>query len=414
MTAKAQPTSKELLREMYTAAKIKNGFLDVDSIKSVNIFDILKLEEYGEVADWSCIFHTIFDIYDIEARHKRETTKLDQPTIDMLANRADAYLKSLPLKYHLLLPLPKGLDVSSTIKVNKDISVEKINPSEFEKYEKANPDPNKGKTGLSDLAALLEGGVFGDISFKRPSEDDVYLKVKCTGYIANGNSTVYELDPMYSYKILFSLAYVLGDLKYDNVTNPYSDEFSKFAFKSFKDDYEFVTAIARPIDEAKLINRHKFECEEENFAILMKFYGKLISKQSDTENEKLRNQIINSLFWYFEVKKTDNPNMQTVLFTSVFDSFFEQTDKGFVKAKLIALESSDTASQQKLVNAEILDLYNSRNEIIHGERPLLEYQIHGKKSDEKERARVQVSMTTFYSKFLRSKLSRYAKSVGLI
>lgn len=400
---------------MYANAKIKDGFLDVYSVKSANIFDILKLKEYGEVADWACIFHTIFDVYDSEARDNRKTITLDQPTVDKLTDKADSYLKSLPLKYHLLLPLPKGLTLSKPIKVNNDISVEKISAPEFDKYVKANPDPNKGKTSLSGLAALLEGGVFGDISFKRPSEEDIYLKVKCTGYIANGNSSVYELDPMYAYKILFSLAFVLGDLKYDSkVTNPYADEFSKFAFKSFKDDYEFVTAISRPIDEAKLINRHKFECEEKNFSILMKFYGKLISKQSDEENEKLRNQIINSLFWYFEVKKTENPNMQTVLFTSVFDSFFEQNDKSYVKARLIALESSDTASQQKLVNSEIIDLYNSRNEIIHGERPLLEYQIHGKKSDEKEKARVQVAMTNFYNRFLRSKLNRYAKSVKLI
>ena len=410
---KEKVTSKSLLKEIYTNAKLENGFLDVYSVNSVHIPEILKLREYKEIVDWSCIFHTIFDTYDQLARPDKKSIKLDNVTTANLADRAHKYLLSLPLCYHFLLPLPRGLKLDNAIKINKEVVIEGLDKTELDKYIKANPDLNNSK---SSLATLLASGTFGpDISFRRPSSDITYLNIKCTGYVANGNSTVYELDPMYTYKILFSMCFVFGYLKPDNsISSPYADEFSKFAFKAFYNNHEFVTTISRPIDEAKLINKHKFIREEKDFKLLMMFFRELISKQKVPANEKLRNQIINSLFWYFEVKKTENPNMQTVLFTSVFDAFFTQTDKSNEKARMIALDCSETVNEQNLADKEIFALYTSRNQIIHGDRPLLEYQIYGKKSDEIERARIQVGITRFYNKYLQSKLNRYAKSVGLI
>ena len=406
-------TGKSLLKAIYTKAKLSNGVLVPRSVNSVHILEILELREYEEVVDWHCIFHTIFATYNSFVKDNGKPDKLDKIAVEQLADNADKYLNSLPLNYHFLMPLPSGLELSKPILIHKNITIGRLSQRQVDKYTKANPDSDINSS--SSLSELMTGGISLPSGCKRPHIHDTYLNIKCTGYVAHGSLTVYEQDPMYVYKILFSLYLVFGYLKPDYgaaISSSYESEFSAFEFKAFNDNYGYVTTVCRPDDESRLINTHKFIDRDTSFEEFANCLKSLIARQKDSSNERLRNQVVNSLFWYFECRKTENPNMQTVLFTSVLDSYFDQSDSKENKAKIIALECSETTQQQKMVYEEIVELYSSRNEIIHGNRSLLEYQIGEKKNNEKARARMDISMPIYFSKLIESKLCRYVKSVS--
>lgn len=405
--------SRQKLKEIFEGVKVEDGYMDPYSIRSSLISDIVQAKIYNEVVDWSCIFNTLFDVFRSYKNEEHMVSLPDAEAVKELTLRAHKYLASLPLEYNFFLPLPKNMPSSGEIRVTDKISIVTLNEEAVEEYKMANPQPKTG-TGLRGL--LAEAIANQGIS-NLPSAGDTYLRVNCHGYVGSGGSTVYGLDPIYVYKVFFSLNFAMGNLERDNSPrNPSVDRFAQFAFRAFTKDKNYASSLTRPDDEAQLINNHMFKkgLPFERLKQTVAFMAPLMSEQPDKVNEKLRNQIVNSLFWYFEMKKTANPNLKTVFFTSVFDSYFEQDDKSKDKARMIAIEGSNTARQQELARTELEALYQERNKVIHGERPLLDYHIEGKRANERERARVEVAMVTFYNKYLSAKLKRFGQSVGII
>lgn len=409
-----RPNPLPKLQQIYEGVAIKDDFMDPYSIKSLLISDIVESKAYNEVADWACIFNTLYDIFRGYKNDIEHIQSLSADVAKELAKRTHKYLSSLPLEYHFLLPLPKNMPVEKNIKITDKISVATFNDKEVEGYKQANPAPD-GKGALAQLlaATIAQQGILLSL----PTAGDTYLSVSCRGYVGSGGSTVYEQDPIYIYKVFFSLSFALDNIERDNSPrNPAVDRFAQFAFRAYTKDKGYVSSLTRPDDEAQLINKHMFKksITSEKIKQTIAFMAPLMIKHADKANEKLRNQIVNSLFWYFETKKATNPNLKTVFFTSVFDSYFEQEDKSKDKARMIAIECSNTARQQDLARTELEKLYQARNEVIHGERPLLDYHIEGKRTNERENARVEVAMVNFYNKYLTTKLNRFGRSVGII
>jgi hypothetical protein len=405
-----QPVS--LLKEIYANAIVKNGYLDPYSIKTVLIKDIVASKKYNKIVDWSCVFDTIYSIFRDFTADKERTDSLSEQEVKQLSKNADSYLASLPLEYHFLLPLPVDAPITKNVRITNKISIVRLDESDVERYKTANPEPKPGSRGA--LASLLLTIQSMENQVKVPEPGTIYLKVSCHGYVGDNESTVFEQDPIYIYKVWFSLNLALGNLQRDRSPKKLGiEQFARYAFRAYMKSGRFVSSLSRPDDEARLINRYTFnETTEEQILQAAKRMTSLMTAQNYSGIEKLRNQIVNSLFWYFETCKTDNPNLKTVFFTSVFDSFFDQEDKGKDKARMIAIEASTTAQQQDIARAELDRLYQSRNEIIHGERALLDYQIDGKQKNETQRALVEISATNFYNRYLTSKLNRYDRSLG--
>jgi len=422
MQAKPAPKTKltanqalAKLQNIFENVKVDENYIDPYSIKTISIQELVEGKVYNQVADWSCIFNTLYDIFRQYKNEKGDVDKITKAIAKELAQRTHNFLASLPLEYHFLLPVPKGLVLDKDIKITDKISLVKFDEASVKEYEKATPDPPYRKGGLAELLGRTINEQYGKLSV--PQIGDTYLKIQSHGYVGSGGCSVYEQDPIYIYKVFFSLNFALGNLERDNSPrNPAVDRFAQFAFRAYTKDKKYASSLTRPDDEAQLINKQAFKkgLDESRIKQVTGFMTPLMTEQKVAANEKLRNQIVNSLFWYFETKKTPNPNLKTVFFTSVFDTYFEQDDRSIDKARMIAVECSSTAGQQELARTEIEKLYKARNAVIHGERPLLDYHIEGKKVNEGESARVEVSMVTFYNRYLSAKLNRFGRSVGII
>lgn len=403
------------LQQIFKGAKINEGFLDPFSIKATDIREVVDSGLYNQVVDWSCVFNTIYKVFRELKNEKDDFHVITTDDAKVLARRTHKFLISLPLEYHFLLPVPKNLQIEKDIKITDKISLVKLNEDAVEEYKTANPESSVRNGGLAQmLARIMEER---HIALATPQAGEIFLRISSHGYVGNGECSVYEQDPIYIYKIFFSLNYALGTLERDdNPRNPSVGQLAQFSFRVYTEDKKYASSLTRPDDEAQLINYHKFkdEVNTERLKHIAMLMAPLVKKQDDHVNEKLRNQIINSLFWYFETKKTLNPNLKTVFFTSVFDSFFEQEDRSKDKARMIAMEGSLTAGQQEDARTEMEELYRARNTIIHGERPLLDYHVEGKRLNIDETIRVEFRISRTYRKYLSAKLNRFARSVGLI
>lgn len=402
-------STKAKISEIFSNAKIEEGYLDPYTIRSVPIIDIVSGDFYNKVVDWSCIFQTIFSKFNDYKDGKQLGEQLSPEQVSQLVEITHDYLKSLPIEHHFLLPLPRDFPYEKPIDITKSISILRLTKPQMDEYTEANPVASE--KGLASILSMIrEQG----ISQNLPNETEVYLKIICSGYVGNGEMTLYGLDPIHIYKVFFALNSALGNLKHDrSPKNPYVDQFAQYAFRAYSKDCKFVSGITRPNDEAKLINGHVFgrKAKDKEMIQAIELMSLLMTDKPKKGSAALQNQVVNSLFWYFEMKKTANPNLQTVFFTSVFDSFFNEKDKSIDKARIISIECSDTAQRQVIAYEGIMELYSSRNKIIHGERSLLDYHIAAKKVNENERARVEVAITLFYNRFLTAKLNRFAKSV---
>ena len=399
-------TSKELLLQIYKQVNLKDGRVNYSGLNWTPdvLFNIVDSGSYKPVVDWECILNTIFNNLS-STRENKSSMKLSDKKCKELVEETDKFLKSLPLKYHLLLPLPRNFQVSPGNKnLNEHITFLSIGESELEKYKTSNPEPDNTVDTLNWISD-------GNRLHILPKKGTPYMKVSCTGYIAQETLVTHELDPIYLYKIFISLCLTRGLLIHNPPASDYNSiATSPFTFSAYQDDNTFVTAISRPVDEERLLRNHAFnksyggklnECTQ--------LFKKLITK-FNKETESIRNKIINSLYWYYEVSKADNPNIKTTYYTSSFDPFFQQNDTKESKARLVAAECAETAQQEKVIHENLVELYKKRNDVVHGATPLFDYKLGSKSKNRTQISQLEALVSPNYKKYITKQLLKFDAS----
>jgi len=415
---KQSPTNLriKLLEEIFSRLGIAYDNLpDYRTIHYDSAIGLVRNGKYHNLVDLSYIYDTVIETCRLATPKLERNKPIPKEQVAVLAKEANAFLVGIPYQYEVFMPILKDSGVVLSRQMNKQVRLVTVDATEANRYKAANPDPEPDDGPALTTNSLRR--LLGDLLKEQipvPSEGQSYLAVKVTGYAQSGTLTVFEADPMYLYKVFFALAFATGNLQKKNVTasQAYNAQ-PQFSFYAYKKNYEFATTLNRPADDAKLINAHEVAAQESDLDNFITTFQLLFSEQSDSLVEKLRVQIINSLYWYFETLKTESHNLKTVFFTSVLDSFFVTGQSKEVKAATIAHETTKSVQAEELITKEIIALYDERNHIIHSEMPLFDYGAKDKQRLAASRARVEVSITQAYNKFLTSCFHRYIESVQL-
>lgn len=420
---KAKPSYKQalhaerlrLLKEIFCRIGLAYDNLpDYKSVHYGSAVALIRNGKYHNLVDLSCIYDTIIAVCGQATPKLERNMPIPEKQVKTLAEEANTYLDGIPYRYQIYMPLPTEDSTVLAQKINKQLSLVTVGKSLAEKYKNANiiPEPaDELDPRTSSLRILL-----GDLMKTRipvPIEGRSYITIAVTGYAQSGTLTVFEDDPMYLYKVFFALAYSMNNLKKKNVSaSQVYGAPDLFSFYAYKDDYEYATTLNRPADEAKILNAYELSASIPDIDNLLKIFKSLVIKQTEPPVERLRAQIINSLFWYFETLKTENHNLKTVFFTSVLDSFFATGQSKELKAATIARETTDSVQAEELITSEVKALYDDRNHIIHSEIALIDYEANDKRRIAASRARVEVTIKQAYNKFLTAQINRYIKSAS--
>lgn len=377
------------------------------------VVKLIRNGKYHALVDMSYIYDTVIEVCRVAIPRLERNKPIPKEQIAALAKEVNVFLAGIPYQYQVLMPISTGQGIAISRQMNKQVQFVTIDSSEASRYKHANPETDYEHDSSSTTSSLRR--LLGDLLNKQipiPSEGKSYLAVKVTGYAQSGTLTVFEADPMYLYKVFFALAFATGCLQ--KTTTTASQVYNappQFSFYAYKKTYEFATTLNRPADDARLLNTYEVTAQGGDLDNLITTFQLLITEQSNSLVEKLRVQIINSLFWYFETLKTESHNLKTVFFTSVLDSFFVTGQSKDLKASFIARETTKSVQAEELITKEIIALYNERNHIIHSEIPLFDYEAKDKQRIAASKARVEVSITQAYNKFLTSRFRRYIESV---
>ncbi len=389
-----------------------DNFPDYRTIRYEAVTRLVREGGYNKLVDLTCVYDTVtHEFTDTRPKIKSNTTLTDEQA-KHFAKKANDYLKGVPYKYQVLLRIPSQLNLSSQI--SKQIKIITIDDASYDKYRQANgindnSESENGK-GLAGLSASLRA-LSGD-ALKIPSHNNSYLALNIAGNAQGQNLTVFEADPIYIFKVLFALSYATGNL--EKRTKSLGDIYGApnfFGVGVYDRNLKLVTEIARPLDEAKLVSAYTLKKDRESIDNLIAIFKALVIEQGDKSVEKLRLQIINSLFWYFEMLKTENYNLKTVFSTSVFDSFFATGQPKEYKALVISHDTTKSIQQEELIREHIVELYDERNKIIHSEIALFDYRVDGKERTDIARARVDIAIPQTYNYFLTSCIHRFFKSL---
>ena len=304
--------AKQEIKAALLSAKIKDGYIKYESIPFLSIDKIKRSDAYSHLIDWKSIVEFFYEALNEYARENKQVEAVDNKTAELIASKIHQKLKDVPKKYHFIMPLPEKMVLAKTLRLDDSVNIININEGFNEEYTKANPEQKEKQISLIEALAT------GRLGINAPKLDAsvYYLQVKTRGYVKDQDCRLIEHDPIYLYKVLFSLFMVKGLMQHAQLRKIGSNYSYKII--ALHDDLKYETTLNRPEDEKRLIEGFAFKSRLEATHVIKTFreFQLLVKPQHKPEVEKLRNKIMNSLYWYFEKSKNQNYQLKHVFLIS--------------------------------------------------------------------------------------------------
>lgn len=188
--------------------------------------------------------------------------------------------------------------------------------------------------------------------------------------------------------------------------------FQRYSAKAY-DCKVFVGSINSLNNTDADISRARFPLGQSKGVEQANSFFKLILEEKTGSLEKVRVQIANSLYWFFEHLNTDDLNLQIVYLVSAFDSLFSIKHSNVPNveniAPVIAEAISDDFSKRDKVFMDIKELYSLRNSIIHGGLEIQNLRKADQSGRSSRSATVSRSMK-YYQEYMKKMFKRYVSS----
>ncbi len=338
-------------------------------------------------------------------------TELTDSDAQIVAKDAVEYLDALPAKYEFYFLLPNSEEEIEEIKLRHNISIKKLKDGDeilSERLEQS----DAGQGGLRRLLAGIKPGKIG-----RPMDlkkGNTVLIVEGMGYVTryDGPIDIDTDEPMYIFKVVmshFMLTRALANktLTYNGV--PWSTK-SSFAYYCFMGN-QLITRHEGDTDDQALVSSKSFlrgsltdnsQTITELKRLINNKYSRLKSVKHEQEN------IRNALFWWYEAYKSKLYFYQIIVTVTGFDSLMGTgADIKEYKANLVSSAISGKVQDEKYCYDSIVSLYDLRNKIVHGSKPVSALSRHTAegKTDVELSYRGQAMLGAYILKRLRKLMS---------
>lgn len=385
----------EIIKDIIRGCNYTKEGIDIYSIKTTRFFELLDSKIYKLIVDWNCIYETFFH----EMPKTSQFKNLPSGQVESIAKKINKKLKSLPENINFLIPLPSLSIKKSEIKINTNVSIIVLDSKMLKLYQFDCQNYSPYSNFINHFQSL-------SMNMK---EGDTFLLISTKGFAGRllGFST-HGFDPVYLFKIYVSLHLIYGNLLLKNT----SDNLQRLNLFVYSDGNKLLCSPRT--DGLQLINRLNFNKADNGFELINSVFSHLVNRRLYKTIKTLGIQIQNSLFWFFESQNTANHNLKTIFYVSAIDSFFKQGETKEDKISKIIAEITETVQQEKIINENLIDLYVTRNKIIHGERQLFDYLVESREIRNKDRARNDVVITKFYYDFIAKKIQKFEKSYNVL
>lgn len=381
---------------------MEDAIIDTNSLNFDAFHQILSDKVYDEGIDsdllWSIIIGRLFRYRD-DDNPKRALTNEEK---DDFVDRADKFLSGVPFDYDFYFRLPEKYPLDAK-KISKNITIIKADQEFVDKQEKINP-PDSFDSILRRGAQqhnhrLLNVGRF-------------YLKIEDKGLVITGRKAFLEstYSPDRIFGIYLALHLLTENLSADKLArdNPTSHVYDK----SGKYRANFVSPV-----RSSRAEHLEFLDKKDTTEMANKVFLKLISKQSEKNLESARIQICNSLYWYIEFLNSEETSLQLVFLVSAFDSLFpprhhsvfknkQITPTVLEKAPLIAEVTSSTQDEYQRFLVTMENLFDARNNVIHGKIEIHGYQ-RGSKLQNKKTVELVEESTKIFETYIKRRMAKF-------
>lgn len=323
---------------------------------------------------------------------------------------------SLPREYVFVFPLPKFV-IPNNPKYKENlchnVRLESVTEDFINKYKLQKPKLTTIQDYVNNLSLLNRN---------QYNVGESILNVKLSGYVTRfGEMVKNDLDPLYIFKIVFSIFEMneMFKLDYSQSLNNSTYKYDVFDI----DSSELIKAMSEPNETFKLIQSHQF-LDLTNTQNLQKFNNiitdiKYLLTKNDTpdlkEYQKLKVALMNALYWYFELIKTDNIHLKTIFLVTAIDSFFKQNDPKEIKIDYISSIIGRSLQTQKIIKRILEGVFKERNEIIHGEKQIDSSDNNAFTIDDINTPLIRAHLGNHYLKSLiQNKLKLYLESTKML
>lgn len=323
-----------------------------------------------------------------EYKTQKKLSEFSKINITDLARNICQYLQKLPEKYEFIFPLPKSEKEIPLIKLTDNVELLTLNDIEYKKYHEDTEQAYR--KSLATLIINKEQPVF--------SKGTVVLRISGIGYVSKfGLIRIVNIeDPSYIFKAVLGTFIATGMLTRNK----------NIAFFPFKSEYRYsiyrlgekeeLRTISQSTDDSDYIFRMDFDIskhEQSSTDKLLKsppqflrtcdLLGNILTRIKIKGRDIIsanQQSVKNGAFWLYEAIKTSEEHNRTIYATTAFDALVgsrslneegkgRDRDKEY-KADLISQSIGRNIYETDFIKKQIVELYNNRNKIVHGERPI--------------------------------------------
>ncbi len=353
----------------------------IDHKTIYNILTEIVLEEVIKVKD-TAILEAARKISDIPSVNARSLT-----------NKIYQKIKRLPIVYEFIFPLGnKNIEIASK-QITDTIELLTLTDKDIKKY---------GTVPWSQKLFNFE---------KDLEKGEIIFRFLTRGYVSDFKITkLVTEDPLYLFKVIIGIYVSLDILQIlDSPVNKTSGLPIDYRYKVY-DKNKFVTALNESTEDSIFISKLSFSTKTQELSDLDKLLKKTttyfenanIDLKKILEINKLKKkrvkglmkndlikyrrdvdkltehglQIRNAAYWYYESLKTTQKHAEIIYLVTAFDSLLGEPDDDMKtkkdKANIISNAISTSAIELETIKEYIGNLYNLRNNIIHGKKPIYE------------------------------------------
>lgn len=301
-----------------------------------------------------------------------------------VADKTYSLLREIPKEYTFIFRFPLIEADIPNVKLTHNIELLKVDKKIIEEYSKKE----------SGEAATLSSLAFS-IQDRRPQlkEKELLLRIIGKGYVGKyGKVKVNVVDPLYVYKVILGIYVTLGILKRKKTFSSLGFPFD-FNYSVFEDKNKLLRTLTESTEDAQYISRMEFNeskfilSETEKLlkktqtefqvanSIISNLFTPIKFAKGKTDDTVIRRQrmIKNGTYWYYESLKTNQDYTRAIYLTTAFDSLLSSRkaeESKEHKAEIISSVISKNILESDAIFKLIVDLYELRNKIVHGEKEI--------------------------------------------
>jgi hypothetical protein len=343
-------------------------------------------------------------------------SKVSEIDKNKIAEQANEILSSMPITYSFIFRLPKCTKEVKNIKIAHNIEVLTAN-DELIKRLYGEQDPEKSFRNL-----------LSDYSFGRQkiTKGNLVLIVKGQGFVSSYSTIKLNIiDPLYVWKVAVGVYAGLEILKRQDKLN-YLRLSPEFTYDVYSESGENVRSLSESSEDNQYVSRMEFDLNAFSQTELDKILKKEVTL-FDYANEVLRNvfskitfaggktdkdvvkqqrMIKNGAYWFYESLKVQQEHVRAIYMTTAFDSLLAANgneDTKESKADLISISVSSDSLEAHSIRKNIIELYQLRNEIVHGTREVSSLDQYGDWDEKPAQATIFYSLSIL-ARFLRNRI----------